>query len=53
MGSPQKNLALPLTSEPSNMGMVLVTDGAREENIFEGNKDMLVSTLDEEAKFPG
>ena len=49
LGSPRKNLELPLTSEPSNMGMVLLTDEAREENTFQGNKDMFLSTLDEEA----
>ena len=48
LGSPRKNLELPLTSEPSNMGMVLLTDEAREENTFQGNKDMFLSTLDEE-----
>ena len=47
--SPRKNLELPLTSEPSNMGKVLLTDEAREENTFEGNKDMFLSTVDEEA----
>ena len=45
----RKNLELPLTSEPSNMGMVLLTDKAREENTYQGNKDMFVSTLDTEA----
>ena len=49
LGSPRKNLELPLTSEPSNMGMVLLTDEAREENTLEGNKDMFLGTLDEEA----
>ena len=49
LGSPRKNLELPLTSEPSNLGMVLLTNEAREENTFEGNKDMFLSTLDEEA----
>ena len=49
LGSPRKNLELPLTSEPSNMGIVLLTDKTREENNFEGNKDMFLSTLDEEA----
>ena len=44
LGSPRKNLELPLTSEPSKMGLVLLTDEAREENTIEGNKDM-----DEEA----
>ena len=47
--SSRKNLKLPLTSEPSSMGIVLLTDEAREENNFEGNKDMFLSTLDEEA----
>ena len=32
--SPRKNLELPPTSEPSNMGMVLLTDESREENTF-------------------
>ena len=49
LGSPRKNLQLPLTSEPSNMGIVLLTDEAREENTFEGNKDMFLVTLHEEA----
>ena len=49
LGSPRKNLELLLTSEPSNMGMVLLTDQAREENTFESNKDMFLSMLDEEA----
>ena len=31
------------------MGIVLLTDEAREENIFEGYKDMFFGTLDEEA----
>ena len=31
------------------MGMVLLTDETREANIFEGNKDMFLSTLDEKA----
>ena len=30
LGSLCKNLELPLTSEPSNMGMVLLTDEVRE-----------------------
>ena len=44
LGSPQKNLELQLPSEPSNMSMVLLTDEAREENTFPGNKDMFLST---------
>ena len=31
------------------MGMVLLTDEAREENTFEGNKDMFLAMLNEEA----
>ena len=31
------------------MGMVPLTDEAREENTFDGNKDVFLSTLDEEA----
>ena len=46
LGSPRKNLELPLTSEPANMGMVLLTDDAREKTTFEGNKEMFLSTLD-------
>ena len=48
-GSPRKNLELPLASESSNMGMVLLTNEVREKNTFEGNKGMFLSTLDEEA----
>ena len=48
LGSPRKNLELPQTSEPSSMGMVLLTDESREEKTFEGSKDMFLSTLDEE-----
>ena len=49
LGSPRKNLELPLASEPPNMGTVLLTDEVRESNTFEGNKAMFLSTLDEEA----
>ena len=49
LGSPRKNLELPLASEPSQMGMVLLTDEVREKNTFEGNIGMFLSTLDEEA----
>ena len=41
----RKNLELPLASEPSNMGMVLLTDEVREKNTFEDNKGMFLSTL--------
>ena len=50
LGSTRKNLELPLTSEPSNMGIVLLTDEVREKNAFEGNKEIFLSTLDEEAR---
>ena len=49
LGSPRKNLELPLASEPSQMGMVLLTEEVREKNTFEGNIGMFLSTLDEEA----
>ena len=47
--SPRKNLELPLTSETSNMGMILLSAEERESYTFEGNKDMFLGTLDEEA----
>ena len=46
---PRKNLELPLSSEPSNMGMVLLGNEMREKNAFEGNKWMFLSTRDEKA----
>ena len=46
--SPCKNLELPLTSETSNMGMILLSAEERQ-NTFEGNKDMFLETLDEKA----
>ena len=45
LGSPRKNLQLPLASEPSNRGMVLLSDEAREKNTFGGNKWMFLNTL--------
>ena len=47
--SPRKNLELPLTSETSNMGMILLSAEESENNTFEGNKTMLVETLDKKA----
>ena len=47
--SPRKNLELPLTSETSNMGMILFSSEEREKNTFEGNKDMFLGTLDDDA----
>ena len=47
--SPRKHLELPLTSETSNMGMILLSAEERQKNTFEGNKDMFLGTLDEKA----
>ena len=33
LGCPRKNLELPLASEPSNMGLLLLSDEAREKNL--------------------
>ena len=47
--SPRKNLELPLTSETSNMGMILLSTEESKKNMFEGNKSMFLGTLDEKA----
>ena len=47
--SPRKNLELPLTSETSNMGMILLSAEECQKNTFEGNKTMFLGTLDEKA----
>ena len=47
--SPRKNLELPLTSETCNMGMILLSAEERQNNTFEGNKDMFPGALDEKA----
>ena len=47
--SPPKNLELPLTSETSNMGMILLSTKESMKNTFEGNKIMFLGTLDEKA----
>ena len=47
--SPRENLELPLMSETSNMGMILLSAEERKKNTFEGNKDMFLGTLDEDA----
>ena len=49
LGCPRKSLELPLASEPSNMGMVLLTNEIREKNTFEGNEGMFLNTIDEKA----
>ena len=47
--SPRKNLELPLTSETSNMGMILLRTEESKKNTFEENKSMFLETLDEKA----
>ena len=47
--SPRKNLELPLTSETSNMDMILLSAEESKKNTFEGNKTMFLGTLDENA----
>ena len=49
ISSPRKNLELPLMSETSNVGMILLSAKEREKNTFEGNKTMFLGTLDEDA----
>ena len=47
--SPRKNLELKLTSETPNMGMIFLSAEGRQKNIFEGNRDAFLGTLDEDA----
>ena len=47
--SPRKNLELPLTSETSNMEIILLSAEESEKNTFEGNKTMFLETLNEKA----
>ena len=47
--SPRKNLELPLTGETSNMGMIILSTEESKKNTFEGNKTMILETLDEKA----
>ena len=47
--STHKNLDLPLMSETSNMGMILLSTEESERNTFEENKTMFLETLDEDA----
>ena len=49
LGSPRKNLELPLTSETFNMAMLLLSAEESKKNTFEGNKWMFLDTLDEKA----
>ena len=45
--SPRKNLELPLSSETSSMGMILLSAKESKKIAFEGNKWIFLSTLDE------
>ena len=47
--SPRKGLELTLTSETSNMGMILLSTEDSKKNAFEGNKSMFLETLDDKA----
>ena len=47
--SPRKNLELPLTSETSNTEMILLSAEGSEKNTFDGNRNMFLGTLDEDA----
>ena len=46
LGSPRKDLELPLGSETSNMGMILFSAKESKKIAFEGNKWMFLVTLD-------
>ena len=45
----RKDLELPLASEASNIGMILLSAEESKKNAFEGNKWMFLNTLDEKA----
>ena len=47
MGSPLKYQELPLASETSNIGMILLSTEECKKNAFEGNKWMFPKTLEE------
>ena len=47
--SPRKNLELPLASETSNMGLILLSSEEREKNTFEENRDMFLGSLKDDA----
>ena len=49
LASPRKDLELPLASETSNMGIKLLSAEESKKNAFEGNKWMILNTLDEKA----
>ena len=47
--APRKNLELPLASETSNMGMILLSSEEREKNTFEENRYMFLGSLKDDA----
>ena len=47
--SPRKDLELPLASETFNMGMILLSSEEREKNTFEGNRDIFLGSLKDDA----
>ena len=49
LGSPRKNLELPLTSESSNMGMLFLSAEESKKNTFDGKNWMFLDTLDEKS----
>ena len=49
LGSPRKDLKLPLPSKTSNEGMILLSAEESKKRTFEGNKWMFLGTLDEKA----
>ena len=47
--SPRKNLELPLAGETFNMGMLLLSSEERGKNTFEGNRDIFLGSLEDDA----
>ena len=47
--SPRKNLELPLANETFNMGMILLSSEERERNTFDGNRDIFLGSLKNDA----
>ena len=47
LGSPRKDLELTLASDTSSMGMILLSAEESKKNAFEGDKWMILNTLDE------
>ena len=49
LGSPRKDLGLPLAIGTSNVGMILLSAEESKKNAFEGIKWMFLNTFDEKA----